>query len=187
MRVPDDVAILCIEHDHLFSSLAPVPLTNLDQDPWRVGYLAAKLLDKLAQGGVPPKQEIRIPPISVVPRLSTDSTAVNDPELSTAIRFIYDNVKSGIVVQDVVKHVGISRRALETRFRNQLDCSPAAFIRKIQLQLVARLLRTTKLSVSQIAFRAGFEYPEVMMRSFKKEYSLTPMGFRYSGSSEKDD
>lgn len=185
LRVPDNVAILCIEHDDLFSSLAPIPLTNLDQDPWRVGYSAAKLLHNIKNGVTPSDEEIQIPPISVVPRLSTDATAVSDPILSTAVRYIYENAKQGIVVSDVIKHVGISRRALETRFKNQLHCSPGAYIRKIQLQLVARLLRTTKLTITEIAFRTGFEYPEVMMRAFKKEHGVTPMGFRFADSSSE--
>ena len=36
--------MLCAEHDSLMSSLAPIPLSNLDQAPTRVGYAAAALL-----------------------------------------------------------------------------------------------------------------------------------------------
>jgi LacI family transcriptional regulator len=182
LRVPEDVSIICIEHDPLFSALAPVPLTNLDQDPWRVGFTAAKLLHEMIEGEQPPPESILIPPISVVPRISTEATAVTDPVLLQAVRFIYEHATKGITVDAVVSHCGVSRRALETRFRAQLQCSPKIFIRRIQLQSVARMLRTTKLSIAKIARRVGFEYPEVMMRSFKKEYNMTPMEFRGRGS-----
>ena len=33
LQVPDDVAVVCSEHDPLISSLAPIPLSNLDQRP----------------------------------------------------------------------------------------------------------------------------------------------------------
>ena len=182
LNVPEDVAILCVEHDHLFSTLAPVPLTNLDQDPSRVGYTAAKLLHEMISGEPAPTAPIRIPPISVIPRMSTDVAAVDDRILATALRYIYENAKKGITVSDVVKQVDVSRRALENKFQEHLRCSPGAYIKKTQLQFVARLLRTTKLTNAQIAIRAGFDYPEVMMRAFKKEYNMTPRAFRNAGA-----
>lgn len=178
LSVPEDIAILCIEHDHVFSSLAPIPLTNIDQDPWRVGYTAAKLLNDLMNGVEPPQDPILIPPISVVQRMSTEATVVRDEQIALATRFVYKNARVGIGVIDVVKHVGISRRALETKFKKFLGCTPAAYIRRIQLQCVAKLLRTTQLSIAQVALKTGFEYPEVMMRAFKREYGMTPLEFR---------
>lgn len=184
-KVPDDVAILCLEHDRLFSAIAKVPLSNIDQDPWRVGYSAAQVLDKQLRGGQPPSAPVLIPPISVVSRVSTEATAVKDKYLAAAIRYIYLNVSQGITVSNVVKHLGISRRALETRFKSQLNSTPAAYIRKVQLQNVAKLLRSSELTITEVAIRTGFEYPEVMMRSFKRSYGVTPLEFRCGIRAEK--
>ena len=179
--VPQNVAILCIEHDPLWSSLAPVPLSNIDQDPWLVGYSAAKLLHTTIKGGPRPPRAIRIAPISIVQRLSTEASAVKDPVLGKALKFIYENARSGLSVSDVVAHVDISRRALESKFKQELNCSPGVYMRRIQLQAVARLLRTTKLTITAIAERTGFVYPEVLMRAFKRQYGVTPMQFRGAG------
>ncbi len=182
MAVPQSVAVMCIEHDPLWSSLAPIPLSNIDQDPWRVGFTAAKLLHSMIRGDAPPTEPICIEPISIVQRRSTEASAAKDPVLDMAVKFIYQNAKTGLTVNEVVQHVSVSRRGLESRFRNELNCSPAAFIRRIQLQSVARLLRTTKLSISAIADRTGFAYPEVLMRAFKRDFGVTPMQFRGAGS-----
>ena len=184
IKIPHSVAILCIEHDPLWSALAPIPISNIDQDPWRVGYTAAKVLHHMIKGGDTPKQPVLIDPLSIVQRKSTEASAVKDPILDKAIKYIYGNSKHGITVKDLLDHTGISRRALETKFKHELDCSPAVFIRRIQLQAVAKLLRTTKLTIASIANQTGFAYPEVLMRAFKREFGITPMQFRGAGPAE---
>ena len=179
------MAVLSIEHDPLWSALAPVPISYIDQDPWRVGYTAAKLLHSLIKGNAVPDEPIKINPISIVQRRSTEASAAKDPTLDRALKFIYEQAKSGITVKNVVDHVQVSRRGLEARFRNELDCSPAAFIKRIQLQSVAKLLRTTKLNISAIAQQTGFAYPEVLMRAFKREFGVTPMQFRGAGEVDR--
>ena len=50
LPVPDDLAVLCAEHESVMNSLAPVPMSNIDQSPLRVGREAAALLDRLMSG-----------------------------------------------------------------------------------------------------------------------------------------
>ena len=40
------------------------------------------------------------------------------------------------------------------------------------------LLSTTNLSVSEIAFQLGFEYPQSFNKLFKKKTDLTPLEFK---------
>ena len=134
LEVPRDVSILCIEHDNLWSELAPVPLSNLDQDPTRVGYTAAKTLHAQIQGAGPSEAPGQIAPIAVVQRLSTEATAVNDPILRLALEYIYEHAKDGVTVSELVSILGVSRRSLEGKFKRNLNCTPAAQIRRIQLQ-----------------------------------------------------
>jgi AraC-like DNA-binding protein len=42
------------------------------------------------------------------------------------------------------------------------------------------LLSTTNLSVSEIAYQLGFEYPQSLNKLFKNKTSLTPLEFRQS-------
>jgi LacI family transcriptional regulator len=181
LRMPMDLSVVCIEHDSLWSLLAPISLSNVDQDPWRVGYTAAKVLITNIQGATPSPVPITIPPIGIVQRLSTQETLVRDPELSLAIKHISENASKGISVGRVVEMLQISRRALETKFKRELGCSPAAYIKRVRLREVARMLRETRLSISEIAKRTGFQYTEVMTRSFKREYGVTPIQFRGAG------
>ena len=181
IEVPRDVAIVCIEHDSLWSELAPIPLSNLDQDPTRVGYAAAAQLGALMRGKVVPQRPVEVMPLSVVERLSSEATAVSDPVLKMALEYIYQHSREGITVKELTSILGVSRRSLESKFKRYLNSTPAAHIRMLQLQSVAKFLRNTNMSISEIAKRTGYDYPEVLMRTFKREYGLTPMQFRNSG------
>jgi LacI family transcriptional regulator len=177
-RVPDDVATLCAEHDILMSSLAPVPLSNIDQSPRRVGYEAAALLDRLMKGDAPPADPLLIPPLGVVQRQSTETWAVDDPLVARALRFIRDNAHEPIQVVDVRKAVNVSRRVLEHRFAHVLGRTPAAEIRRARLELVKRMLLETDLAITRVAERCGFNHPEVMIRCFRREVGVSPGQFR---------
>jgi two-component system response regulator YesN len=53
------------------------------------------------------------------------------------------------------------------------------FLRQKQLDYAARLLRTTPLSIDEIAIRAGFGTRATMHRWFLNRYGVTPTAFRY--------
>ena len=178
--VPTGVAVLCVEFDSVMSSLAPVPLSNLNQSGSRVGYEAAKLLHSLMEGGEPPEQPILIPPVGVVHRQSTDTMAVDDQVVSAAARFIADNIMRPIKVQDICRSLDVSRRNLETRFLNTLGRSPAAEVRRARIERVKRLLVETDLPLRAIAKQSGYNHTEVMIRNFSKQIGISPGEFRHS-------
>ena len=178
LHVPDDVAIVCSEHDALMSSLATIPLSNLDQSPSRVGYKAAELLERLMQGEAPPADPIFVPPVGVVLRQSSDTMATEDRLVADAIRFIRQNCQRPIKVVDVRKFLGISRRSLEHRFSQVVGRSPAAVIRRARVERAKRLLIETDLPVVTIAGRTGFNHAEVLIRTFRRELGISPGEFR---------
>jgi LacI family transcriptional regulator len=180
IRVPDEVAIVCSEHDPLISSMATVPLSNIDQAPTRVGYEAAALLDRMMDGEPAPKQPILIPPIGVVHRQSSDTAAVDDPIVAEALAFIRNHLSEPIQVIDLEHRLGLSRRVIEYRFSKVIGRSPAAEIRRARLERARRLLVETDLPIGKIAPLAGFNHPEVFIRAFQREIGMSPGDFRRS-------
>lgn len=178
LRVPDDVAILCVENDLLMSSLAPIPLSNIDQSPHRVGYEAAALLDRMISGAPSPHQPMLVPPLGIVQRQSTEAWAVDDSLVARALRFIREHAHEPIQVVDVRKATDVSRRVLEHRFSQVLGRTPAAEIRRVRLELVKRMLLETDLPIARIANRCGFNHSEVMIRCFRREVGISPGQFR---------
>lgn len=62
-------------------------------------------------------EDIVLRPISVVTRMSTSVFATKDKEVVKALRFIGLNMERKISVSDILKEVPLSRRLLETRFK----------------------------------------------------------------------
>lgn len=178
LPVPDDLAVLCAEHDSVMNSLAPVPMSNIDQSPLRVGREAAALLDRLMRGRRAPAKPIHVPPVGVVQRLSTDTAAVNDPIVAKALRFIREHSTEALKVGDLQKALFVSRRSLEYRFARALGRTPASEIRRARMEHVRRLLIETDLPLAEIAERTGHQHLEVMVRAFQRQFGLPPGRFR---------
>jgi LacI family transcriptional regulator len=90
-----------------------------------------------------------------------------------------------VTVHEVLEHVAASRSWLERNFRKLLSRSPQAEIRNVQVKRCKELLRTTTLSLEQIARLTGFEHPEYMNVVFKREVGETPGRYRTANVLEK--
>lgn len=177
--VPDEVAVLGIDDDDLLCSLCRPPLSSVVPNPERIGHEAAALLDRFMAGDKPPRRELLVEPLGVTARQSTEVLAVDDPNLSAALRYIREHACEGIMVPEVLKQVPLSRTVLERQFRKYLGHSPQAEIRSMQLKRVKQLLAETDLSLQQIAKLAGYKHPEYMNVAFKRLTGQTPGHYRY--------
>lgn len=177
-RIPDDLAVLVAEYDQLLTALAPVPLSNIDQAPGRVGREAAALLDRMMRGEAAPESPIRVPPVGVVQRRSTQTNAVDDLFLSQILSWMRENAHRPIQIADVEERFGVSRRKLEHRFQQVLGATPAHELRRMRLQNVKRYLGDTSLPLARIATLTGFNHVEVLVRTFHRELGMTPGEYR---------
>ena len=75
------------------------------------------------------------------------------------LRFIRQNLTSGIAVKDVLQHLGRSRTDMDTRFRLTPASSIRAKILHQRLERARNLLRESDLPLQQIAKLAGFSTP----------------------------
>ncbi|MDO5553841.1 MAG: DNA-binding transcriptional regulator [Planctomycetia bacterium] len=176
--VPDSVAVAGIGNDDCLCGVSLPPLTSVDVNAERCGYEAAALLHRMMTGNCHPGHSTLIEPRRIAMRASSDTTATADARLRQAARFIHENAKLGITPRDVVRHARLSRVALENRFKSSLGRTINEEITQVRLDAVRELLVTTDLSVREIATEAGFEYPEYMMRLFRKATGKTPTEYR---------
>lgn len=129
-------------------------------------------------GGPGPSEPVLVGPTRVIERGSTDVLAIDDPQLRAALVFIRRRAGEGIGVPDVLRHVPISRRALEVRFRRRLGRSIHKEIVRVRLDLAKRLLAETDLPLPDIAVRVGYEHASNLCGVFRRELSATPSEFR---------
>jgi len=179
LRVPDEVGIIGVDDDQLLCDLSPVPLTSIANTAERGGFEAIKrIMQMLRAGKRSLKPDIVVEPSYCVGRLSTDFINTEDPALAKAIRFIREQVRRSIRVEDVAKASGLSRRVLEKRFKRNLGASVYAEIRRTKVELFSRLLLESNRTVAEISEQLGFDGIEHVSRYFKAQTGMTPREYR---------
>lgn len=178
--VPDQVAILGVNDDKLLCESAWPPLSSVEGDFQRIGYLAAQILDRLLKGEKLKASErlIRLAPLGIRRRLSTDILAVDDPNLAEAMQYIREHACDPCTVADLLREVPVGRRWLERQFMNKLGRTPHDEILRVQMETARRLLLQTGLGLSDIAARCGFSGLPSFGRAFTRAQGSTPAAFR---------
>ena len=120
LRIPEDVAIVTSGNDQNYCEGLSPKVSSVDLDYFKNGYEAARMLHKKLKGETLEESRVLLPPKGLVARESTDTYAVSDPVVKTALRYIADNSDKNIQVIDVVDQVPVSRRSLEIRFNNEI-------------------------------------------------------------------
>ncbi len=177
-RVPEDVAVIGVDNDEMICELARPPLTSIDQGARRIGYESARLLDRLMVGEQVPESPHVVQPEGVVTRQSTDTLAIEDPEVCAALQVIRWTPIDRLQVQDVVDAVSVSRSTLENRFKGLLGRTIHAEIYRQRIDQAKRLMVTTDVPLKQIASDVGFATIQYMTSQFRRHVGLTPAEFR---------
>ncbi|QDV62414.1 AraC family transcriptional regulator [Crateriforma conspicua] len=178
IAVPEQAAVLGVDNDLLLCELADPPLSSIICNTRRTGYEAAAMLDQMMAGADFESKRVLIPPLGIQTRQSTDVLAIDDPDIAAALRYIRENALDGINVADVVRHVPLSRRVLESRFQKMLGRTPHEEITRLKIDRIKELLTDTDLSLAQIAVRTGFEHDEYMCVFFRKAVGVPPGKYR---------
>lgn len=93
--------------------------------------------------------------------------------------FVNNNIDDeSISPSSVADFVGVSKATLYRKFKEIMDKTPGEFIRNIRLEYAAKLLRSTKLTVSEIMFKSGFSNKSYFYREFLKQYGVSPKDYR---------
>jgi len=176
--VPEQVAVLGVDNEEILCELCSPPMSSVEPDPEQIGYAAAELLDAMMAGMKRAKARLQIDPIRIVERRSTEALAIEDRVVAMGMRFILEQATLGCTVEDVRRHVRVSRSVLERRFRQQLKRSPQAAIRAVQISRIKQLLTETDFTLEQIAERCGIEHAEYLSVLFKRVVGCTPGKYR---------
>ncbi len=175
---PDQVSVVGVDNDEPFCEICQPRLSSVEPGHDSVGYEAAKLLDRFMQNGSPDSQLIQIPPRILHVRESSDATALEDPALVKALRYIRANAAEHIAVDEIARQAGVSRSVLQRRFRSTLKKTVLEAILTVRLNRAKEMLTITDLPLPDIAERCGFKHQEYLGYVFKKHVGCTPGQFR---------
>ena len=178
--MPDHVAILGVNNDKALCEAAWPPQSSVDTQFERMGYEAAKLLDRALSGEElsPEERWVKLPPAGVAKRLSTSMLALDSPQLVDAVRFIREHACDPCNVQDVLRHVPVNRRWLEREFHTQLGRTPHEEIQRVRIETACQMLRQPDLTIPYIAHRCGYSAAQTFNKVFRAVTGTSPAAYR---------
>ena len=177
IAVPEQVAILGVDNAELLCQMGRPPLSSIETPAEKVGWEAGVALEKLMEGKPVSSRQL-LQPVRVVERQSTNILAIDDPDVTAAIRFIQANVHRGIGVREVLMTVPSRRRTLEMSFRKSVGRSILDEIQRLRVERAKMLLSSTDLKLSVVAQRSGFRCASRLCRMFRQVSGETPAHFR---------
>lgn len=95
-----------------------------------------------------------------------------------AKRYIDEHFQEKWDIENVAEIVGISPPYLSRLFKQHLKLSPSQYLWDLRIVKGANLLRATSLSVSEIAYRCGYQTPYHFSRHIKQKFGCSPTALR---------
>jgi LacI family transcriptional regulator len=179
LSVPDDIAILGIDNNEALCNICSPRLSSIALNLNKAGYDAAELLDRIITGKEELKgQQIKIQPLQVKERGSTDIFAINDLDVIKALKYIRTHSYEPLQVEEIARHVCISKRSLQMKFQQILNTSIHDEIIHSHFLIARNLLLETDLSIENIAIQSGFHYSSNMRRAFMDFTGMLPCKYR---------
>jgi AraC family L-rhamnose operon transcriptional activator RhaR len=110
--------------------------------------------------------------------LENDIPMKTERILGEAISFIRENFAASITAGQTASSVGLSERHFHRLFTKEMGFTFTHFIQSLRIEHSCKLLRTTRLSVSEIAEAVGYQDKGFFVTLFKKKTGHTPRSYR---------
>ena len=95
-----------------------------------------------------------------------------------AMNYVRSHLNKQLDGESVADALGVSRKTLCLRFKNETGETFAAYVRRVRVERARRLLDTTDYDIAQIAYRTGFSSQSHLQTAFKSMTGLTPREWR---------
>ncbi len=181
LTVPEEIAIVGIDNSLLAVDAMRTPISSVDTNLATVGYRGAELLDQLMSGKTAPEQPIRVPPIGLIARKSSDLLAtISHPGVARSLRFIQAHYHEPITVKDLHAVAGMSRRSLYSAFLEHVGRSPGETLHRVRLERAMKLLAEADQKTEALATLCGYQSVTGFWIAFKRATGMSPKQYRES-------
>jgi len=178
-RVPEDLGVVGVDNDPLPNAAAGLAISSVELPFREVGRQAARLLGERWRGRTA-ACSIRLPPIRVVVRASTDAFMTEHPVVRKAQFYIESRRTDWMSVKDVARAVGTTQVTLGRHFQRELNTTPSDYMRCRRIAHAAERLRQGEAKVYEVAAACGYGSTSYFGRVFKQLTGQRPGSLRHS-------
>ena len=184
LAVPDDVAVLGVDNDvGLCNRLVP-RLSSIEPDFEEEGFRAVVALESLF-GHTIKTDEKPLADVRLAERESTKAPPPATRLVDRALAFIDSNYLTPITARDVARHLGVSRRLIDLRFRQLQHATLLATITERRLASLCKMLKEETAPLRELIAACGFGSAVRAAHLFKKRYGLSMSAYRKANTSDK--
>ncbi len=104
-------------------------------------------------------------------------------EISSAIRFIKENIQETLAVEELARRTAMSRAVFHRKFKAATGMSPLQFIKSLRLNTAAINL-ISGMRVNEAAAEVGYESSSQFSREFKRQFGMSPRDWELEHGSD---
>ncbi|MGD8176827.1 GlxA family transcriptional regulator [Marinimicrobium sp. ARAG 43.8] len=101
-----------------------------------------------------------------------------DEEVAQVQLWLQDNYPRAIALSQVAQRFGFSNRTLNRRFKAATGQTPLEYLQEIRINNARDLLKTSNLTIGEIAEKVGYQDTGYFTGLFKKQLTTTPREYR---------
>lgn len=112
---------------------------------------------------------------------------LRDPQIGRALALLHARPTEAWTAEALALEVGMSRSVFAERFASLVGQPPMHYLALWRMHVAARSLREGHGSVAQIAVAVGYESEAAFSRAFKRQFGMSPGGWRRQESTVRHD
>ncbi len=181
ISIPDEIRVMGIDNDEIVCQQSRPRLSSVTTDNVCEGRVAARQLIALLRnaGGKQPRKTIISPAtMEIVERESTRVLATGLLIAQRARDFIRENANRAVTVDEVVSHLGVSRRLAYLRFKEFERQSIHQAILLARISHVKKRLLASRQRIGTISRDCGFKNPNNLKVIFRRLTGMTMREWR---------
>lgn len=178
IKVPEEVSIFGAENYLLAPNAMRTPISSVDTNLDTLGYRGAELLGQLLCGKPPPAQPIRIPPMGLIARKSSDLMAIDHPGLQRSLNYLWEHFDKPIGVNDLARVAAMSVSGLHHAFVEHLGRPPGSELCRVRIECAKKLLVESKLKLEEIARKSGYPNANSFWVAFRRSTGTSPKKYQ---------
>ncbi len=98
--------------------------------------------------------------------------------ISRTIEYLHKHFTEKVSIEKLAENTGLSMSSLLRHFKRINGASPKEYLIELRINYACELLDSTRLSIDEIAFNAGFNDSNYFSREFRKATGTTPSKYR---------
>lgn len=178
-RVPEDFAVIGVDHDLILSELCPRRISSVIPDAETLGQCAVRELARcFRENDHPGGLRQLVQPTGIHFEESAPFYHSVEPVVARALQWMETHLDQPVSIDDLARFCGVSRRNLEYLFKKHLDQGPYHQLLRMRIHLAKRLLRHSQKNMTEIADACGFTNAREFSVRFKEKTGQPPSHYR---------